>query len=82
MRSMGGIGSKRSGWTSDAVMTVNYAPMLAVLFLAVRMRVTWLTQGKGYPPVWMQTWMYCATYAVLLMSLIVAVMPLFTGEVT
>ena len=37
-----------------AAITVNYAPMLAVLFLAVRMRVTWLTQGKGNPPVWMQ----------------------------
>merc|ERR1719265_41912 len=64
-----------------AAITVNYAPMLAVLFLAVRMRVTWLTQGKGNPPVWMQMWMYCATYAVLLMTLIVVVIPLFTGEV-
>jgi len=64
-----------------AAITVNYAPMLAVLFLAVRMRVTWLTQGKGNPPVWMQAWMYCATYAVLLMTLIVVVIPLFTGEV-
>ena len=34
----------------NAAITVNYAPMLAVLFLAVRMRVTWLTQGKGNPP--------------------------------
>jgi len=64
-----------------AAITVNYAPMLAVLLLAVRMRVTWLTQGKGNPPVWMQAWMYCATYAVLLMTLIVVVIPLFTGEV-
>jgi hypothetical protein len=64
-----------------AAMTVNYAPMLAVLFLAVRMRITWLTHGKGDPPVWMQAWMYCATYAVLLMTLIVVVIPLFTGEV-
>ena len=35
-------------------ITVNYSPMFAVLFLTVRMRVTWLTQGKGHPPVWMQ----------------------------
>jgi len=63
-----------------AAITVNYAPMLAVLFLAVRMRVTWLTHGKGNPPVWMQAWMYCATYAVLLMTLIVVVIPLCTGE--
>jgi len=63
-----------------AAITVNYAPMLAVLFLGVRMRVTWLTQGTGNPPVWMQAWMYCTTYAVLLMTLCVVVIPLFTGE--
>merc|ERR1719191_184502 len=33
-----------------ATYTVSYAPMLAILFLACRMRVTWLTQGKGNPP--------------------------------
>merc|ERR1719240_1953841 len=30
-----------------ATYTVSFAPMLAVLFLGCRMRVTWLTQGKG-----------------------------------
>merc|ERR1719345_642299 len=64
-----------------AAITVNYAPMLAVLFLGVRMRVTWLTQGTGNPPVWMQAWMYCTTYAILLMTLCVVVIPLFTGDV-
>jgi len=64
-----------------AALTVNYAPMLAVLFLAVRMRVTWLTQGQGNPQEWVQMWMYCCTYAVLVMTLIVCVIPLFTGEV-
>jgi hypothetical protein len=64
-----------------AALTVNYAPMLAVLFLAVRMRVTWLTNGQGNPQEWVQMWMYCCTYAVLLMTLIVCVIPLFTGEV-
>ena len=55
--------------------------MFAVLLLAVRMRVTWLTQGKGDPPAWMQMWTYCATYAVMLMTLIVVAIPLVTGEV-
>jgi hypothetical protein len=64
-----------------AALTVNYAPMLSVLFLAVRMRVTWLTLGRGNPQEWVQMWMYCCTYAVLLMTLIVCVIPLFTGEV-
>merc|ERR1719158_1455054 len=35
-----------------AALTVNYAPMLSVLFLAVRMRVTWLTSGRGNPQEW------------------------------
>merc|ERR550514_799318 len=64
-----------------ATYTVNYAPMLAILFLACRMRVTWLSQGKGNPPVYVQAAMYCATYAVLAMTLVVCVIPIFTGKV-
>merc|ERR1719160_1093114 len=63
-----------------ATLTVAFAPMLAVLFLAVRMRVTQLTKGKGNPPEWLQVCMYFCTYAILLMTLIVCVIPLFTGE--
>merc|ERR1719359_2696964 len=35
-----------------ATLTVNFAPMLAILFLACLMLVTQLTRGKGDPPVW------------------------------
>merc|ERR1719408_538749 len=63
-----------------ATYTVNYAPMLAILFLACRMRVTWLTQGKGNPPTYVQAAMYCCTYAVLAMTLCVCVVPIFTGK--
>jgi len=65
---------------TTATLTVNFAPMLAILFLACRMRVTQLTKGKGNPPEWVQVCMYCATYSVLMMTLIVVVIPLFTGE--
>merc|ERR1719359_2663457 len=64
-----------------ACLTVNFAPMLAILFLGCRMRVTWLTQGKGNPPEYVQAAMYCATYAVLAMTLIAVVIPIFTGKV-
>merc|ERR1719262_1521960 len=64
-----------------ATLTVNFAPMLAVLFLACRMRVTWLTQGKGNPQEYVQVAMYCSTYAVLAMTLCVCVIPIFTGKV-
>jgi len=63
-----------------ATLTVAFAPMLAILFLALRMRVTQLTRGKGNPPEWLQICMYFCTYAVLLMTLIVCIIPLFTGE--
>jgi len=64
-----------------ASLTVAFAPMLAILFLAFRMRVNQLTKNRGNPPVWAQICMYFCTYAVLLMTLIVCVIPLFTGEV-
>merc|ERR1719426_605385 len=64
-----------------ASLTVAFAPMLAILFLAFRMRVNQLTKNRGNPPVWAQICMYFCTYAVLLMTLIVCVIPIFTGEV-
>merc|ERR1719262_1592165 len=64
-----------------ATLTVAFAPMLAILFLAFRMRVNQLTKNRGDPPAWAQVCMYFCTYAVLLMTLCVCVIPLFTGEV-
>jgi len=64
-----------------ATLTVNFAPMLAILFLACRMRVTQLTRGQGHPPEWVQVCMYFCTYSILLMTLCVCIIPLFTGEV-
>merc|ERR1719393_700318 len=64
----------------SATLTVAFAPMLAILFLAFRMRVNQLTKNKGDPPEWAQVCMYFCTYSVLLMTLVVCVIPLFTGE--
>merc|ERR1719335_1053082 len=44
------------------------------------MRVLWLTLGKGNPPIWIQGWMYAATYSVLALTLVALVIPLLTGE--
>merc|ERR1719231_1714424 len=63
-----------------ATLTMAFAPMLAILFLAFRMRVNQLTKNKGDPPDWAKVCMYFCTYAVLLMTLVVCVIPLFTGE--
>ena len=64
----------------QGTLTVNYAPMLVVLFLAARMRVNWLTQGKGKPPTYVQIAMICFTHAILAMTLAALVIPIFTGE--
>merc|ERR1719265_1331128 len=34
----------------------------------------------GNPPIWMQQWMYAATYSVLAMTIVALVVPLLTGE--
>merc|ERR1719265_3055375 len=64
-----------------ASLTVAFAPMLSILFLALRLRVNQLTKNKGDPPRWAQVCMYFSTYAVLLLTLCVCVIPLFSGEV-
>merc|ERR1719321_425037 len=78
-------GANVMGWAVyeallQATLTVNYAPMLAIMFLACRMRVLWLTLQKGNPPIWVQGWMYACTYSVLAMTLTALVVPLLTGE--
>merc|ERR1719218_465438 len=78
-------GENVNSWTigealGQAVLTVNYAPMTAIMFLACRMRVVWLTQGKGNPPESVQMWMYGMTYAILALTLVALVVPLLTGE--
>merc|ERR1719217_1581400 len=79
------MGENSNSWTigealQQATLTVNYAPMFAIMFLACRMRVIWLTQRKGNPPIWVQSWMYASTYAVLAMTLVALVVPLLTGQ--
>jgi len=64
-----------------ATLTMAFAPMLAILFLAYRMRVNQLTKNQGDPPDYAKVCMYFCTYSVLLMTLCVCVIPLFTGEV-
>jgi hypothetical protein len=67
-----------------ACTTVTYAPMLAVLFIGVRMRAIQLTQGQtekyGLPQWWAQYAMYVCSYAVLAQVILVCLMPMFTGE--
>merc|ERR1719453_1050215 len=63
-----------------AAQTLTYGPMLCVLFIACRMRVEFLSDGKDQPQMWVQNCMYALTFAVLVSTLLVLVMPLITGK--
>merc|ERR1719409_1179101 len=61
--------------------TINYCPMCACMFLAIRMRVIWLSQGTEWDPQdWVCVCMQYVTWSILATTLIVALIPLFTGE--
>merc|ERR1719450_1326668 len=59
----------------NAKGTINFCPMLAILFVGTRMRALMITNNKGAPQGWVQDGMYMATWAVLIQFLMV----LFVG---
>jgi len=63
-----------------AAQTLTYGPMLCVLFIACRMRVEFLSDGKGQPQMWVQNCMYALTFAVLASTLLVLAVPLVMGK--
>merc|ERR1719324_736846 len=64
----------------SAKATVQFAPMLSVLFIATRMRALQMTQNKGAPQGWVQDGMYLASWAVLIQFMMCLLMPIFTGR--
>jgi len=64
----------------SAKATVQFAPMLSVLFIATRMRALQMTQNKGAPQGWVQDGMYLASWAVLIQFMMCLLMPVFTGR--
>merc|ERR1719277_1810388 len=63
-----------------AAQTLTYGPMLCVLFIACRMRVEYLSDGKDQPQIWVQNCMYALTFAVLASTLLVLFLPCVTGK--
>jgi hypothetical protein len=66
-----------------AALTVNYAPMLCVLFLGCRMRALQLTQGDpekyNLPQPWVKFAMQLCAWSVIVQTLMVLFMPILTG---
>merc|ERR1719161_1612007 len=64
----------------SAKLTVQFAPMIAVLFVATRMRALQMTDNKGAPQGWCQDGMYLATWSILIQFMMCLIMPIFTGK--
>lgn len=60
--------------------TVQFAPMLCVLFLGIRMRALQLSQNQGAPPMWVQYCMQLCAFAVMAQCLLVVLIPMLLGE--
>merc|ERR1719321_1512277 len=57
--------------------TVMFAPMLAILFVATRMRALQMTDNKGAPQAWAQDGMFMSTWATLIALTMCLVVGLF-----
>merc|ERR1719313_3134755 len=60
----------------NAIGTIAFCPMLAILFVGTRMRALRLTNNRGAPQGWVQDGMYCATWAILIQFMMVLLVPL------
>merc|ERR1719482_1465911 len=64
------------GIMNAAANTVEFAPMLAIVFLTARMRAL---QHDGQPQKWAQDCMFAATYAMCATTLLSILVPLVLG---
>merc|ERR1719247_3097501 len=67
---------KLEGVFTMAKYTVNFAPMLCILFIGARMRALQIDPKHGNPQPWAQNCFYLCTYSVLIQTLLVVVLPL------
>merc|ERR1740138_495532 len=63
-----------------AKTTVQFAPMISVLFIATRMRALQISDNKGAPQGWAQDGMYLCSWALLVQFLMCLLVPIFTGK--
>merc|ERR1719482_602142 len=68
--------TKIIGVFTMAKLTVNFAPMLCILFIGARMRALQMDPKNGNPQVWAQRCFYMCTYSVMAQCLLVIIVPL------
>jgi hypothetical protein len=64
----------------ETTSTVEFAPMLSVLFLGARLRAEELTAGLGQPQGWVQEAMYLSTGALLLKLICICIQGAITND--
>jgi hypothetical protein len=67
--------TKLGGLFTLAKFTVNFAPMLCILFIGARMRALQMDPKHGNPQKWAQNCFYMCTYSVLIQTILVILMP-------
>jgi len=70
--------TKLGGLLTLAKYTVNFAPMLSILFIGARMRALQIDPKNGAPQKWAQNCFYACTYSVLVQTLLVIILPFAT----
>jgi len=70
--------TKLEGLLTLAKYTVNFAPMLCILFVGARMRALQIDPKHGNPQKWAQNCFYLCTYSVLIQTALVIAMPFVT----
>merc|ERR1719160_944454 len=70
--------TKMSGLLTLARYTVNFAPMLCILFVGARMRALQMDPKHGNPQKWAQNCFFLCTYSVMLQTILVIVLPFAT----
>merc|ERR1719199_730101 len=64
----------------NAKGTIAFCPMLAILFVATRMRALRISDNRGAPQGWAQDGMYLCTWAVFIQFMMCLIIPVFTGK--
>merc|ERR1719235_3091677 len=67
--------SKLQGLFTLAKFTVNFAPMLCILFIGARMRALQMDPKHGNPQKWAQNCFYMCAYSVMVQTMLVIIMP-------
>merc|ERR1719207_452174 len=70
--------TKLGGLFTLAKFTVNFAPMLCILFIGARMRALQMDPKHGNPQKWAQNCFYMCAYSVMVQTILVIVMPFCT----